>query len=120
MYGFADQELADAYRETTRQVRAAQRIDAYVVQRFTELQRVLGSRSRYHVEVDAGPWAPAGSGRIYITTDIAHWIAEKRDPHGALVSLLLGRECELLDAYALDRASAEAESKAPDYWTEVA
>lgn len=120
MYGFADPELADAYRETTRQVRTAQRIDAYVDSRFTELQRILGSRSRHHVEVDAGPWAPAGTGRIYLTTDIAHWIAEKRDVHGAIVSMLLGRECELLDAYALDRASAEAESKAPDYWTEVA
>jgi hypothetical protein len=120
VYRSPDPELADAYRVTARQVQAQQRVDSYVDSRFTELQRILGSRSRYHVEVDAGPWAPAGSGRIYITTDIAHWIAEKRDPHGALVSLLLGRECELLDAYALDRASAEAESKAPDYWTEVA
>jgi hypothetical protein len=108
MYNFPEAPLADAYRVTARAVSAQIREDAYVSQRYEALLRILDGRSRYSYEVDAGPWAPAGTGVIYITTDLAHYIADRCDPHSVTVALLLDRRADLFERYALDRAVSEA------------
>jgi hypothetical protein len=108
MYNFPEPALADAYRTTARQVSAQLREDAYVERRYEELLRILDGRSRYSYEVDAGPWAPAGTGKVYITTDLAWYIADRCDPHAVTVALLLDRRADLFERYALDRAVSEA------------
>jgi hypothetical protein len=108
MYNFPEPDLADAYRVTARAVSAQMREAAYVDARYETLLRILDSRSRYSYEVDAGPWAPAGTGVIYITTDLAWYIADRCDPHAVTVSLLLDRRADLFERYALDRAQVEA------------
>jgi hypothetical protein len=108
MYNYPEAPLADAYRVTARAVSAQQREDAYVERRYEALLRILDSRSRYSYEVDAGPWAPAGTGKVYVTTDLAHYISQCCDPHAVTVSLLLDRRADLFERYALDRASFEA------------
>jgi hypothetical protein len=107
-YDAPDPYLADAYRVTARAVSAQQREDAYVERRYEALLRILDGRSRYSYEVDAGPWAPAGTGKVYVTTDLAWYIADRCDPHAVTVSLLLDRRADLFERYALDRAQAEA------------
>jgi hypothetical protein len=108
MYNFPEAPLADFYRTVARQASAQLREDAYVERRYEALLRILDGRSRYSYEVDAGPWAPAGTGKVYITTDLAWYIADRCDPHAVTVSLLLDRRADLFERYALDKAQAEA------------
>jgi len=108
MYNFPEPAVADAYRVTARAVSTQMREDAYVERRYEALLRILDSRSRYSYEVDAGPWAPGGTGKVYITTDLAWYIADRCDPHAVTVSLLLDRRADLFERYALARAEFEA------------
>jgi hypothetical protein len=98
----------DPYRTVGQAIRSELDDEAYVSQRYETLLRILDGRSRYSYEVDAGPWAPAGTGAIYITTDLAWYIADRCDPHAVTVSLLLDRRADLFERYALDRAQVEA------------
>jgi hypothetical protein len=119
MYGAPEAPIADAGRHEDRAARRGAARDRFIADRTDELLRILDSRSRYHVEVDGGPWSPAGTGRIYLLTDVAHWIAEKRDPESAIVLLLMDMRQDLFDAYAADRAEAEADAAPDDRWEDA-
>lgn len=114
MYGFADPELADAYRAVARQVKAQRERDSFVAHRAKVLRLMLNTTP--HGRIDA-IWSPGKS--VSVGAEMVSWVNHvSADADEALAEALFSDAARkrLIGLFADAYAEAEADMKPESAW----